>query len=471
MANNETEADKKPEMVEPKRESSGQNPQGYRHGVSNVGSRMEHVHCSKPSLIEAVVDRSNMWKALRRVKSNKGGTGIDGMTVEELPQWLSQHWVMIKEKLLDGSYQPQPVRAVDIPKPDGGVRTLGIPTVIDRLIQQAIAQVLNPILDPHFSETSYGFRAGKNAKQAVRKAQSYQHEGKRWVVDLDLEKFFDYVNHDILMQSLRARVKDTILLKLIGKYLRAGIMRNGLESQRQQGTPQGGPLSPLLSNILLDRFDKELSKRGHSHVRYADDCNIYLRSKRAAERVLTSISQWLAKHLRLKVNKTKSAVDSPWKRKFLGFSFTFHKKAKVRIAPQSVKTFKAKVKTEMRKGRGRNIGRFIRETLNPLLRGWVNYYRITECKGVIDELDSWIRRRLRNIIWRQWKHPRTRRKKLMSLGIHEAIASKTAYNGHGAWFNSALPPMNAGLPKKYFDQKMLLNLQNETRYAEQLALL
>ncbi|MGJ8656654.1 MAG: reverse transcriptase domain-containing protein, partial [Akkermansiaceae bacterium] len=251
MANNETEADKKPEMVEPERESNGQYLLGYRDGVSSVGSKMEHVHCSKPSLMEAVIDRSNMWKALRRVKSNKGGAGIDGMTVEELPQWLSQHWVMIKEKLLDGSYQPQPVKAVDIPKPDGGVGTLGIPTVIDRLIQQAIAQVLDPIFDPHFSETSYGFRAGKNAKQAVRKAQSYQHEGKRWVVDLDLEKFFDYVNHDILMQSLRVRVKDTTLLKLIGKYLRAGIMRDGLESQRQQGTPQGGPLSPLLSNILL----------------------------------------------------------------------------------------------------------------------------------------------------------------------------------------------------------------------------
>ena len=273
------------------------------------------------------------------------------------------------------------------------------------------------------------------------------------------------------MQCLRERIKDNSLLKLIGKYLRAGIMANGVESQRQQGTPQGGPLSPLLSNILLDRFDKELTKRGHSHVRYADDCNIYVRSKRAADRVLASISNWLEKHLRLRVNKDKSDADRPWKRKFLGFSFTNNKLAKVKIAPSSVKRFKAKVKAEMRKGRGRNVGRFVRETLNPILRGWMNYYRITETKGVIEALDGWIRRRLRNIIWRQWKCPKTRRKKLMSRGIHEAVASKTAYNGHGAWFNSSLPPMNVALPKKYFDAITLLNLQKELKYAEQLVLL
>jgi RNA-directed DNA polymerase len=259
----------------------------------------------------------------------------------------------IRSKLLEGSYQPQAVRQVAIPKPDGGERILGIPTVLDRLIQQAIAQVLTPIFDPNFSEESYGFRPCRDARQAVRKAQGYQHEGKRWVVDLDLEKFFDVVNHDILMQCLRGRVSDPVLLKLIGRYLRSGIMEEGIVSQRQQGTPQGGPLSPLLSNILLDRFDKELSKRGHSFVRYADDCNIYVSSKRAAQRVLKSVTEWLRKKLKLKVNATKSAVDRPWKRKFLGYSVTNHKKAKLRIAPQSVKRFKVKVKMLMRKGKGK----------------------------------------------------------------------------------------------------------------------
>ena len=257
MANNDRVADKEPEMAKPERDKCGQYSQGARHGATSVGSNEEEVHCSNSKLLESVVDRSNLWKALRRVKANQGNAGIDGMTVDELHPWLSANWETIKEKLLNGSYQPQPVKAVDIPKPDGGVRRLGIPTVIDRLIQQAITQVLTPIFDPHFSNNSYGFRAGKNAKQAVRQAQQYQQEGKRWVVDMDLEKFFDVVNHDILMQCLRERIEDKALLNLIGKYLRGGMMINGLESQRIKGTPQGGPLSPLLSNILLDRFDRE----------------------------------------------------------------------------------------------------------------------------------------------------------------------------------------------------------------------
>ena len=470
MANNEIGTGKKPEMVEPAQESNGQYLLGYCDaGVSNVGSSEDSIHCKESSLMAAVVERENMFRALKRVRSNKGAAGVDGMTVDELPTWLKHHWVMIRSKLLAGSYKPRAVRSVAIPKPDGGERILGIPTVVDRLIQQAISQVLTPIFDPHFSEESYGFRPARDAKQAVRKAQSYQHEGKRWVVDLDLEKFFDVVNHDILMQSLRVRVNDSVLLKLIGRYLRSGVMEGGVVSQRQKGTPQGGPLSPLLSNILLDRFDKELLKREHSFVRYADDCNIYVCSRRAGERVLASVTRWLEKVLKLKVNETKSAVDRPWKRKFLGYSVTNHIKAKLRIAPQSVKRFKAKVKMLMRMGRGRNLGRFIREDLNPLLRGWMQYFAATETKGILDELDGWLRRRLRCIKWRQWKRPRTRRKELMKAGLHEVIASKSAYNGHGAWWNSGASHMNLCYKKKYFDYLGLVNLQSEAAFIEQLA--
>lgn len=471
MANNEGEAEKNSVMSELSCESNGQCLLWDCDGVSNVGSREEAIHCSKTSLMEAVVDRSNMWRALRRVKSNRGAEGVDGMNVDELTEWLSANWATIKDKLLEGSYKPQAVMRVDIPKPDGGMRTLGVPTVIDRLIQQSIAQVLVPVFDPHFSEKSYGFRAGKSPRQAVRKAQSYQHEGKRWVVDLDLEKFFDVVNHDILMQCLRERVKDQTLLKLIGKYLRAGMMSDGLVSQRVKGTPQGGPLSPLLSNILLNRFDHELEVRGHVFVRYADDCNIYVRSKRAAQRVLESVTNWLEKKLKLRVNRQKSAVGRPWERKFLGFSFTANMKAKVKIAPQSVKRFKLAVKAEVRKGKGRNLRKFVNETLNPMLLGWVNYYGITETKGVLDELDSWLRRRLRNILWRQWKRPKTRRRKLMQLGVGEKLASQTACSGYGPWRSCGLSALNLALPKKYFDQIGLVNLQTETRRAEQLALL
>lgn len=471
MANNEIAADKNSETSEPETDNGGQNPHRSVDGAASVGSKEEDVHCSAFQLMEALVERSNLWKALHRVKANRGSAGVDGMTVDELHPWLSKNWVTIKEKLLNGSYEPQAVKAVDIPKPSGGVRTLGIPTVIDRLIQQGIAQVLTPIFDPHFSENSYGFRAGKNAKQAVRKAQQYQQEGKKWVVDMDLEKFFDKVNHDIMMQCLRERVKDKRLLKLIGKYLRSGIMRNGLESQRTQGTPQGGPLSPLLSNIMLDRFDKELTRRGHSFVRYADDCNIYVNTERAAHRVLESVSNWIEKHLRLKVNRDKSAVGRPWQRKFLGFSFRPKKAGKICIASESIKSFKVKVKALMRRGRGQNVKRFINEILNPLLKGWINYYRITETPYTVKKLDSWLRRRLRNILWRQWKTPKTRRKKLLALGVYPHNAIKTTNNGRGPWFNSGVSSLNVALPVKYFDNQGLIQLSKELKYAEQLDLL
>ena len=461
--------DKTPEMEEPEREENGQYLLGYRDGVANVGLSVEEVHCKETDLMSAVIERNNMKKALRRVEKNQGCPGIDGMTVEELGSWLKEHWVMIRSKLLDGSYRPSAVKHVTIPKPDGGERMLGIPTVLDRLIQQAINQVLVPVFDPHFSETSYGFRVGRSAIDAVLHARKIQHEGKRWVVDLDLEKFFDYVNHDILMQQIQERVNDTILLNLIRKYLRAGLLKDGIESQRLKGTPQGGPLSPLLSNIMLDAFDKELEQRGHSFARYADDCNIYVQSKAAAERVLVSVSRWLEVQLKLKVNQTKSAATRPWLRKFLGYSVTNHKKAKLRIAPQSVKRFKGKVKELMRRGRGRNLKRFIAENLNPVLRGWINYYKVCETKGVLDELDSWIRHRLRSILWRQWKRTWTRRRKFMQLGLNEQTASMSASNQRGAWWNSGASHMNLALRKKYFDKLGLVGLQAERRFLEQIA--
>lgn len=472
MAGNEGGTDKTPGMAAPYREGSGRNPQEHRAGVSSVGPMKEHACCKEEGLLLAVVERDNLWKALRRVEANHGSAGIDGRAVEDLRPWLKIHWSMIRSKLLDGSYQPSAVRRVAIPKPDGrGERILGIPTVLDRLIQQAVAQVLVPLFDPGFSENSYGFRPGRRAEQAVRKARDFQHEGRRWVVDLDLEKFFDHVNHDILMQCLRERVQDKLLLSLIGKYLRAGVMEDGIESPRHEGTPQGGPLSPLLSNILLDRFDKELERRGHRFVRYADDCNIYVQSKAAAQRTLTSVSQWLVKRLKLKVNETKSAVARPWERKLLGYSVTNHRKAKLRVAPASVKRFKGKVKASLRRGRGRNLRRFIKEELNPILNGWTGYFKAAETKGVFEELDSWLRRRLRNILWRQWKRPKTRRRKLMGLGLSEETASASAYNGRGAWWNSGASHMNRALPRKYFDQMELVNLQDRVRFLEEIAAL
>jgi len=471
MANREVEAGKNSEMREPTLARGGRNPLEAREGASNTGSREERSYCEQKDLLEQVVEQANMLQALERVEFNRGGGGVDGMSTVELRPWLKMHWRMIKTKLLDGTYEPEAVKEVMIPKPDGGERQLGIPTVLDRLIQQAIAQVLMPMFDPDFSEQSYGFRPNKRAIQAVKQAREYQVEGKRWVVDLDLEKFFDEVNHDILMQSLRKKIKDQRLLKLIGKYLRSGLMREGVESQRTKGTPQGGPLSPLLSNILLDRFDKELEKRGHSYVRYADDCNIYVQSKRSGERVLKSVTSWLGKHLKLKVNQAKSSVGRPWQRKFLGYSVTSNKKPKLRIAPKSVKRFKSKIKTLMRRGRGRNQQAFIADTLNPVLRGWIGYYYQCETYGVLDQLDGWIRRRLRNIQWRQWKKPRTRRKKLLALGASEETASASAYNGRGAWWNSGATHLNLLLPKKYFDKKGLISLQERRLELDKIALL
>lgn len=466
MAHDEREADKSPEMDTAQPESSSRKERGYGAGASNVGSPKENSHCKEVGLMTAVVERANMLAALQQVERNRGSAGVDGMTIDELRPWLKEHWAMIRSKLLEGSYQPCAVRRVAIPKPGGGERILGTPTVVDRLIQQAIAQVLVPIFDPHFSVHSYGFRPGRSAVQAVRQAREHQHSGRRWVVDLDLEKFFDFVNHDILLARVRRRVQDPLLLSLIGRYLRAGVMENRIESPRTQGTPQGGPLSPLLSNILLDDFDKELEKRGHQFARYADDANIYVASKAAGERVLESITQWLSRRLKLRVNTSKSAVARPWTRKFLGYSVTHHRKARLRVAPESVKRLKGKIREHIRRGRGRNLKRFVVEDLNPVLRGWSSYFSASETKGNFDELDQWIRRKLRNILWRQWKRPRTRRKKLMSLGLSEETASASAYNGRGPWWNSGASHMNRALKKKYFDQMGLVSLQERVRFLE-----
>ena len=403
------------------------------------------------TIIEQMVERDNMHKAYERVKSNKGAPGIDIMTVEELKPYLQKHWADIKIRLLNGTYKPSPVREVIIPKPSGGTRKLGIPIVLDRLIQQALFQVLNPYFDPEFSENSYGFRAGKSAQQAVLQAREYQTDGKRWVVDMDISKFFDEVNHDRLIMRIKQRVNDRGLLKLLRKYLKAGIMIDGISSVREKGTPQGSPLSPLLSNIVLDELDKELVKRGHSFCRYADDCNIYVKSKKSADRVMASMKNFIETKLRLNLNKEKSVVVRPWASVFLGYSFTHNKRPKIRVPAQTIKRFKSKAKLIFKRGRGRNLGRLINENLNPLIRGWINYFKLSETKGFAEDLDSWLRRRLRNIIWRQWKKPKTRYKKLLKSGLEETNARQSAYNGRGAWFNSGQRHMNFCFKKKYFD--------------------
>jgi len=413
------------------------------------------------TLLEQVVERDNMTLAYRRVMQNKGAAGVDRLNVSQLPGYLRNNWRTIKEQLLSGLYKPKPVLRVEIPKASGGMRKLGIPTVLDRLIQQAMYQVLLPLFDPDFSNSSYGFRPGRSAHHAILAARSYQHEGNRWVVDMDLASFFDEVNHDILMSRIGRKVKDRKMLYLIRRYLQSGVMEGGIVSRTGKGTPQGGPLSPLLSNILLDDLDKELERRGHSFCRYADDCNIYVRSRRSGERVLDSISRYVEGILKLKVNRQKSAVDRPWNRTFLGYTFTSEKRCRVRVAVKSVKRFRSHLKGLFRMGRGRNLSRFIREDLNPVLRGWMNYFILTEIKGVADRLDQWIRRRLRLILWRQWKRPWTRFKKLRQLGISEKRAAASAFNGHGPWYNSGASHMNKALPQRYFDSLGLYSLLNK----------
>jgi RNA-directed DNA polymerase len=411
-------------------------------------------------LMEEICERENLKEALRRVKANKGGAGIDGMTVYGIVDYLKQHWLSIREQLLNGTYEPKPVRRVEIPKPDGGVRKLGIPTVLDRLIQQAVMQVLQRQWDPTFSNDSYGFRPGRSAQQAVAKAQQHIAEGHGWCVDLDLEKFFDRVNHDKLMGQIAKRVRDKRLLKLIRAFLNAGVMENGLVSPSVEGTPQGGPLSPLLSNLVLDELDRELERRGHRHVRYADDCNIYVRSERAGQRVMESISQFITQKLKLKVNETKSAVARPQERKFLGFSFTAGPAVKRIIAPKALDRFKGRVREITRRAKGVSMKTTIAE-LAPYMRGWRGYFGFCETPEVLLALTRWVRLRLRAAMWRQWRTPRRRREALIDLGVSSRLASNTAGSGLGPWFLAKAKALSVGLSNAYFKSLGLPSLVDE----------
>jgi len=400
--------------------------------------------------MEEVCGRENCKQALRRVKANKGSPGVDGMKVHELAGYLKQHWPAIREQLLSGTYKPRPVKRVEIPKPEGGVRKLGIPTVLDRFVQQAVMQVLQGKWDRTFSDYSYGFRPGRSAHQAVEKAQQYMAEGYRWVVDLDLEKFFDRVNHDKLMAKITERVNDKRMLKLIRAFLRAGVMEDGLVSPVDEGTPQGGPLSPLLSNIVLDELDRELERRGHRFARYADDCNVYVRSWRAGERVMRSITQFVAQRLRLQVNQQKSAVAEPWQREFLGFSFTRFGEPRRRIAPQAVLRFQKRIRELTRRTRGVAMERMAEQT-SQYLRGWIGYFGRCQTPSVLQSLEEWTRRRLRSAIWKQWKRGVVRFAALRKRGVGKDLAAQTAGSAHGPWRLANSPALSFALPNAYFD--------------------
>ncbi len=432
---------------------TGAKGEALRAAVQETEARAARTDVESPaafgSSMEAIVERNNLRKALARVKANKGAAGIDGMTFENLAPYLKEHWPAIRAQLLEGTYKPQPVRRVEIPKASGGKRPLGIPTVLDRFIQQAVMQVLQAEWDRTFSEASFGFRPRRSAHQAVAKAQAYIASGHDVVVDFDLEKFFDRVNHDILMGLVAKRVTDKRILKLIRGFLTAGVLADGLVSPTEEGTPQGGPLSPLLSNLMLDVLDKELEKRGHRFVRYADDCNIYVRSQRAGKRVMESIEQFLAKRLRLRVNKAKSAVAKPSVRKFLGFSFTSEECPRRRIAPQSIDRFKARVRELTRRTGGRSLSQVAKE-LSCYLIGWRGYFSFCETPSVLRKLDQWTRRRLRAIAWQQWKSAGTRFVKLRRRGVGRDLAAQTAGSPHGPWRLSNSPALAKALPNAFF---------------------
>jgi len=442
-------------------DGSGQKPQEQGSGAANVtGRKATYWPEAATGLMEKIVSRGNMMAAYSRVVSNKGAAGVDKMPVTSLKSHLQTEWPRIKEELLAGKYHPQLVRKVEIPKPGGGTRMLGIPTVLDRLIQQAMHQVLSPLFDPDFSVNSYGFRPGRSAQQAVKAARKHVESGLRWVVDLDLEKFFDRVHHDTLMSVVKRKVGDRVVLSVIDRYLKAGMLEGGLTTIRTEGTPQGGPLSPLLSNILLDELDKELERRGHKFCRYADDVNIYVATRTSGERVMASITNYLSQRLKLTVNRAKSAVDRPWKRTFLSYSMTWHRKPRLTVAKKAVHRLKANLKAVFRRGRGKNIKSTIEEA-SPKIRGWINYFRYSEVKGIFDELDGWLRRKLRCILWRQWKRPKTREKNLVQRGLPKATAWKSAGNGRGPWWNAGAAHMNKAFPKSYFDKKGLVSLMDQ----------
>lgn len=439
----------------------GRNPSATTSGASSTVATREQSNPKHQFLLEEVLERGNIEAALRRVGANKGAPGVDGMTTERLKVEFWTQWPRIREEILEKRYRPAPVREVEIPKPGGkGMRKLGIPTVVDRLIQQALLQILSPLFETDFSEHSYGFRPGRNAHQAILRAREYVTQGKVVVVDIDLEKFFDNVNHDILMSRIARKIGDKRVLLLIRRYLQAGLMAGGIESPRTEGTPQGGPLSPLLSNIMLNELDEDLERRGHSFCRYADDCNIYVWSQKAGERVMESVKGFLWKRLKLRVNEEKSAVAPAGERKFLGYSMTKEEQPRLQIAKETHKRLKEKLKKKFSQARGKEMKKFISDELRPILVGWINYYQLTEKPGLLKELDKWIRHCLRSIIWRQLKNPRTRIREMVRRGIDRGKAGKLAWSHKGPWRCSKCQPMNWAYSNRYFASMGLISLLN-----------
>lgn len=430
-------------------ESRGEAPRAAEEGTESLGAQRENESPAiTERLMEEVCKRENCLQAWHRVKANKGAPGVDGMTIRRFPKYLKRHWPGIREQLLSGTYKPQPVRRVEIPKPDGGVRKLGIPTVLDRLVQQAVMQVLQRRWDATFSEHSYGFRPKRSAHQAVAEAQKHIAAGRGWVVDIDLEKFFDRVNHHRLLQAVSERISDERVIRLVAGYLRCGVLENGLVSPTEEGTPQGGPLSPLLSNLVLDELDRELEKRGHRFVRYADDCNVYVRSAAAGRRVMESITRFVDDKLKLRVNAEKSAVARPQARKFLGFSFTGGTTIKRRIAPKALLRCKQRVRELTRRTKGVHE-RQLKE-LTAYLRGWHGYFGYCETPSVLKGLEEWLRRRLRATFWKQWKRGSTRYAELRRRGIGRELAARTAGSSHGPWRLGNSPALARALPNSLF---------------------
>ncbi|WP_092221535.1 MULTISPECIES: group II intron reverse transcriptase/maturase [unclassified Pseudomonas] len=437
--------------------SPGQNPRMTADSAQVSTAFVTWTNAEPDTLMERVLAPANLRRAYQRVVSNKGAPGADGMTVEQLAHYTKQYWPILKARLLAGEYHPQGVRAVEIPKPKGGTRQLGIPCVVDRLIQQALLQQLTPIFDPLFSDYSYGFRPGRSAHQAIETARAHVAAGHRWCVELDLEKFFDRVSHDVLMAYVERQVEDKRVLRLIRRYLEAGVMSGGIVSRRQEGTPQGGPLSPLLSNILLNELDRELERRGHRFVRYADDANIYVRSRRAGERVLAGVERFLSLRLKLTLNREKSRVARPWVCDYLGYGMSRHRQPRLKVATLSLDRLRDRLRELLRGARGQEMAKVI-ERIRPMLRGWAGYFKLSQSKKPLEELDGWVRRKLRCAIWRQWKQPSTRARNLMRLGLGEARACKSTSNGRGPWWNSGASHMNQALPKKLWNQLGLVSI-------------